>query len=353
MRLAETGSEALLWSETFSQDSEAAAFEEDLVARVSAAVLTKLFPGAPAPAREAGCRDGWESYRTGRLLANRGSAADLDKSLDYFTQAHCAAGRAAEAETLVRMATMGLRRPDLWDRARAAAREALRLDKNVEGAHRSLANVAFWKDWDWKTAEQEFQAALRRNPSDPDAHHDFAWLLVALGRRSESLASLQRSLALDPLSARTNMDASWLLLQAGRFREAAVQARRALELKPEMAEARACIARALLYAGDDRGALDALGPLLSAEDRQSVAGLPPAEAMRKLFRGSVKAKGAMDPYQRAWRLAWVGARQEALDELEEAFRQRSSMMPLVASDPAFASIRKEPRFLGVVHNMGL
>jgi DNA-binding winged helix-turn-helix (wHTH) protein/TolB-like protein/Tfp pilus assembly protein PilF len=353
VRLAQTGNEALLWSESFAQDADPGAFEEDVVARVSAGVLTKLFPGASPPAREPACRDGWEAYRTGRLLANRGSAADLEKSLTFFEQARCAAGRAAEAEVLVRLAKFGLKRPDLWDRARAAAREALQLNGNAEGAHLSLANVAFWKDWDWKSAEREFQTALRRHPSDPDAHHDYAWLLVALGRRSEGLASLQRAIALDPLSARVNMDAGWLLLQAGRFREAAAQASRALELNPEMAEARACMARALLYAGDDRAALEALTPLLKAEERQSVTGLSARQAMRKLFQSSIKAKGSMDPYQRAWRLAWVGAGSEALDDLEEAFRRHSVMMPLVASDPAFASIRKDPRFLKVVRGMGL
>jgi hypothetical protein len=96
------------------------------------------------------------------------------------------------------------------------------------------------------------------------------------------------------------------------------------------------------YAGDDRAALDAIGPLLSTSER-----------MRKLFQGTIQAKGAMDPYHRSWRLAWAGSRDEALSELEEAFRRRSTMMPLVASDPAFASIRKEPRFRKVVYDMGL
>ena len=308
VRLAQTGNEALLWSETFTQDVDPGTFEEDLVARVSAAVLTKLFPGAPAPGarsrlpRRLGVIPDRPPAGQSRQCRRPGKEPDV-----FRAGSKCAAGRAALAEALVRMAKMGLRRPNLWDQARAAAREALQLDSSVEGAHLSLGNVAFWKDWDWKTAEREFQTALRRNPSDPDAHHDFAWLLIALGRRSEGLASLQRALALDPLSARINMDAGWVLLQAGRFREAAAQAKRALELNPEMTEARACMARAFLYAGDDRAALDALAPLLTPEEKQSVAGLAPGPAMRKLFQGSIKAKGAMDPYQRAWRLAWVGS----------------------------------------------
>src|SRR5262249_40936379 len=159
-----------------------------------------------------------------------------------------------------------------------------------------------------------------------DAHHDFAWLLMALGRRTEGLAALQRALALDPLSAHVNMDAGWLLLQAGRFGEAAKRARRALELAPELKEAYACISPALLFDGDERGALDALRPLLSEEQRQSVAAMSPGEALRKLFRVAT-ARDALDPYQRAWRLAWVGAREDALVQLDEALRERTQMMP--------------------------
>jgi hypothetical protein len=81
--------------------------------------------------------------------------------------------------------------------------------------------------------------------------------------------------------------------------------------------------------------------------------LPPAQAIRTLFRNSIRAKGAMDPYQRAWRLAWVGSREEALAELENAFRGRSMLMPLVAVDPAFAALRKEARFQKVVRDMRL
>ena len=302
-RLVHTGDDAVLWSATFTQDSDPARFEEDTVARISAAVLDRLFPGAtPASAPETACRDGWEAYRTGRLLAASGTLAGLEKSTPRFEEAGCPAARLALADTWIRLARAG-RRED-WDRARAALTPAADLAR---------ANLAFWRDWDWKTAEASYQAALRRHPGDPDAHHDYAWLLVARGRRAEGLASLQRAIALDPLSARVNIDAGWLYLQAGRFREAAAQARRALELDPSMNEARACLARALVYAGDPRAALGVLRE--ESPDRvRAVDGLPPAEAIRTLWRNSTPS----DPYQRAWRLAWIGERDQALAALENA-----------------------------------
>src|SRR5262249_3898459 len=126
-----------------------------------------------------------------------------------------------------------------------------------------------------------------------------------------------------------------------------------LELDPGLNEARACLSRALLYAGDDRGALEAIRPLLPEDRLKAIAGMPADKAMRALFAGAIRSKGMMDAYQRAWRLAWVGRREEALDEVEEAFRVRSSMMPMVAVDPAFSSIRGEARFQQVVKRMGL
>jgi DNA-binding winged helix-turn-helix (wHTH) protein/TolB-like protein/Flp pilus assembly protein TadD len=344
VRLAKTEDDALVWSERFELAGDPAAFEEGVVARVSAVVLQKLFPGAASALPESGCRDGWESYRTGRMLADQGRLASMEKSLSFFQQSNCTAARGALADTLIRLARAEPRHPEYWERARRAAD---RMDTGP--AHLALGNIAFWRDWDWKTAEREFQAALRRNPSNPDAHHDLAWLLVALGRRSEAVSALDRALALDPLSGRTHMDAAWILLQAGRFDRAATEARRALELDPQIPEAYACIARALLYAGDDRGALEAIRPTLSAEESKAIAGLPSREALRRIL---VSRTGA-DPYQRALRLAYSGNSQEAVTALEEAFRGRSMMMPLVAVDPGFLPIRGDARFQKIVKDLRL
>ena len=343
VRLARTESDGLLWSETFEQNGDPAVFEEQLVARVSAGVLAKLFPEAPPAVAEAVCRDGWQAYRTGRLLAETGRLAAMEKSLSFFEQANCPAARGALAETLIRIARAVPSKAD-WDHARAAA-----ANLDTEPAHLSRGNIAFWHEWNWRSAEREYQAALRINPSNPDAHHDYAWLLVALGRRNEAVAALDRALALDPLSGRTHMDAAWVLLDAGRFDRAAAEARQTLALEPEIREAYFCLTRALLYAGDERGALAAMQPVLSSGQRNAIAGKPPREALNQIFIASP----GMEPYQRAWLLARSGAVDPAIAALQEGFAQRNMMMPLTAVDPGFASLRSDPRFRKIVHDLGL
>ena len=350
VRLVQTDRETVVWSETFDQEGGGAAFEESVVARVSAAIFSHLFPNMAPRAREAVCRQGWEAYRAGRVLAGAGSIDGLQRSLTFFAEAPCAASQAALSEALVRLARIDSRFRGNWERARQAARQALQADPEMGGAHLALGNVAFWHDWDWQTAERELRTALRRNPSDPDAHHDLAWLYVSAGRRAEAMESLARALALDPLSARTNMDSAWLLLQAGRFRESAEQARRTLQVDPQMKEAYACLSRALLYAGDVAGALAAAQPELAEPDRARLAGLTPRDAIRKLMESRLSL--ISDPYQRALRLAWLGSRDAALEQLEAALRARSSMMPLVAVDPGFAALRNDPRFQKIVRDVG-
>jgi len=340
VRLARTDDDAVVWSEKFElADEDPAAFEERVVARVSAGVLEKLFPGKSSALGESGCRDGWEAYRTGRMLADQGRLGSMEKSVSFFEQSNCAAARGALADVLIRLAKFEPRHPEYWERARGAADHL-----DTAAAHLARGNLAFWRDWDWKTSENEFQMALRENPSNPDAHHDLAWLLAALGRRSEAVSALDRALALDPLSGRTHMDAAWILLQAGRFDRAAAEARRALELDPQIPEAYACIARALLYAGDERGALEAMRPGLSAEESKAIAGLAPREALRRIF----VAKPGDDAYQRALSLAYAGRSQEAVAALEEAFRRRSLMMPLAGVNPGFLPIRGEAGYQKIV-----
>ena len=302
-RLVDTSGESVVWSGTFAP--------EKALQGISAATLTTLFPtAAPTPLRSS-CTDGWDAYATGRQLVNRGTLKDLRHSLDYFRQASCPEARAALAETQVRLARIMPIPPDAWESARSAAQQALHADNSLALAHLALGNIAFWHDWNWQTARAEFSAALRINPSNPDAHHDEAWLDIALGQPADALAALNTALAIDPFSARTRMDTAWLLLQLGRFSEAEAAARRTLELDPDMKEANACLARA-----------------------QHQPALRPAR----------------DPYEHATRLT---SPDEAIPLLEEALASHNTMMPLVATDPAFTFLHGNPRFQKIVQAMHL
>src|SRR5215469_2841333 len=133
-RLVDSGTEAVRWSANFVQDDSTPAFAETVVARVSAGVLTTLFPSASTAIKVNICRDGEDSYQTGRILVNRGGLMDLEKSLLFFQKAPCPQAAAEKAEVLVRLARLNRASGD-WDAARVAARAALGSNAGLTRAH--------------------------------------------------------------------------------------------------------------------------------------------------------------------------------------------------------------------------
>src|SRR5262249_59842581 len=113
----------------------------------------------------------------------------------------------ALADACVSRARSGGSPAEFFPRAAAAAQKALELNSASPEAHNALANTRFWFDWNWNDAEQHFRVALANNPSYAEAHHDYAWFLIAMGRTEQGLTSLRRAIDLDPFSVRINMDA--------------------------------------------------------------------------------------------------------------------------------------------------
>jgi DNA-binding winged helix-turn-helix (wHTH) protein/TolB-like protein len=323
-RLVKAADQAVDWTESYEDSVENVfRFEEESAAHITAAVLGRLFPKGVLRTGlfHVTDRDSYEAYRMGRTLQFQGSLA---RSVEFFEQTvkldpRYADAYAALADACVSMARAGGPPEKLFPRAEQAAHRALELNSASHEAHTALANVRFWFDWNWAEAEQHFRIALRTNPSYAEAHHDYAWFLVAMGRTEEGLNSLRRAIELDPFSVRINMDAGWLMLEAHRFDDAIKQARRALELSPGLREAQACIERAQLYQGRRE-----VGPL-----------------------------GAADPYSLALHYALSGDAVRAIRELDHAYQSRSVMMPLVKVDPAFTALRGKPAFEALVAKVGI
>ena len=61
----------------------------------------------------------------------------------------------------------------------------------------------------------------------------------------------------------------------------------------------------------------------------------------------------MHRYNRALWQAWIGEYDQALAELEAGVKSRPYQMIYTAVDPAFKSLRANPRFQKVVRDIGL
>jgi DNA-binding winged helix-turn-helix (wHTH) protein/TolB-like protein/Tfp pilus assembly protein PilF len=323
IRLVKAADQTQVWNDTYQFDGGGAIeFQEDTAAKASAAVVRALFPqGGAARQAHRPSTAAYEAFVNGRYLQHKRTTADNLRALDWFGKAGAldaayAEPWAAAAEAYLGQALSGAAEPAVsLERARDAANRAVRIDDSNAEAHNALGSVAFWRDWDFAAAGRQFERALSLNPSMAQAHHDYAFLQVVTGHAEAGVASLKRAIALDPLSPRVNVDAGWVLLQAHRFDEAIRAARRALELEPGLQEAQACIARAELYQGKRNE--------------------------RSFFE---KELAHPDPYRQALAAAELGRKTEALAALKTARDQHHLLMPLAATEPAFASLHGEPAF---------
>jgi DNA-binding winged helix-turn-helix (wHTH) protein/tetratricopeptide (TPR) repeat protein len=88
-------------------------------------------------------------------------------------------------------------------KARAWLTKALELDPNIAEAHATLGYFAYFYDWNWARAENEFQKALEISPNDVETHRLYANFLSRKGRFREAHEQIQRALELDSSSFQT------------------------------------------------------------------------------------------------------------------------------------------------------
>jgi len=353
-RLVKVFDQSQVWSDiTERADGEMFRLEDESATEISNAVLAKLLGDAPLAMTAPRVRnqEAYEAYLNGRYLAAKEDRAELERAAGYFADAARLDPRfddayAAAAAVYVSLGRSGTPGEEVWSQARAKAEKAIQLNPHNAEAHNALANVLFWREWNWSAAEQHFRQAIAINSSLAVAHHDYAFYLIAMGRTSEGLSSLRRAIAQDPLSARVNIDAGWLLLQAHRYGDAVLQARRALELEPNLAEAHSCIRRSLMYQRKYSEVASMLH--LPAGDPKATL----ARAYRQRAQEDEKSTDR-DPFALAMRYAFLGENQTALDRLEEAYAARSIMMPLLRTEPSLEALHSEPRFQALVKKLAL
>jgi len=78
------------------------------------------------------------------------------------------------------------------------------------------AELSLKDNLDWRNAEARYRAALDREPSNVEARHGLAWLLLNAGRTGEALRQAEVLLATTGLDDTMRSDIGWLFLRARR-----------------------------------------------------------------------------------------------------------------------------------------
>jgi tetratricopeptide (TPR) repeat protein len=144
-----------------------------------------------------------------------------------------------------------LREQGRHDEAIARYEAALRLEPTHPQAHNSLG-VIFAEQGKLAEASTQFEQAVRAKPDYAEAHSNLGNVLQARGALAGAIAEHEASLRLRPSSGETENNLGTALAAQGNTAEAIVHFERAVQLNPDLVEARNNLA-------DARRQLDAAG----------------------------------------------------------------------------------------------
>jgi serine/threonine protein kinase/Tfp pilus assembly protein PilF len=371
-QLIQANPEKNLWAESYERDlSDVLTLQSEVARAIASEVQIKLSPQEQTRllATRSVKPDAYEAYLRGRNFWNQRDRDSVMKGLEYFQQAvkldptyALAYTGVADSYTILG-ANYWLSPREAFPQARAAALEALKIDDTAAEAHASLALIK-QQEWDWTGAETEYKKALALNPGYASTHQWYSLFLSLASRHDDAIREAQRAAELDPLSAIVSVNLGEVLYFAGRYAEATRAFQRILQVSPDYSSARFCLG--LVYLQDHKVA-QSIAELqkaasLSPQDDQTTAALACAYAVsgRKIDSQDIltqlqnqSQRRYVSPYVLAFIYVGLGRKGEALEWLEEAYKQRDANLPTITEEPMFDPLRSDRRFLELLRRINL
>jgi len=312
-------------------------------------------------------------YLKGRYYFEKRTPDDLNKAVDFFTQAivHDPGYAApyvglADSYNLLREYSAMLPQ-EAFPRALAAAGKAVELDPNSAEAHNSLAFASFWGFFDVATADREFRRAIELDPRLPRAHHWYATFLLDIGRTQEALVEIERARQLDPSSTPILADKGFILASAGKTEEARTLLKQLAVSQPDFVPPHRYLADAIYFpegnfAGyfAERGTVARLRHEANAEKNVAAeqkaytsGGLPGLYEQRLAAARDLFDRGAGSAYEVAVAYASLGRNHDAMKYLEIAYQRHDLLLTTLTGNSAFQSLHQDQEFRALVAKVGL
>ncbi len=310
----------------------------------------------------------YDLYLQGRRSWNKRTREGYREAMALFTQATeldpaFALAHAGLADCYVLGGGYPLSVHEAMSKARASALLALKLDETLAEAHASLAQVQLFNDWNLAEAEASFKRAVDLKPAYETAQHWYALMLAVAGRFPEAIDRIKRAQALAPASHIITKDAGLIHYYAGQYDLALAECRKALDLSPNFYPAHASLGDIYLQMGRREEALAELRKANQLDGRlltQAALGYGYAVTGQKekalAVLNDLRKESSSRPvpaFYLALLYTGLGQKDAAFKWLKQASQERAYRLVYLKVDPAFASLRSDPRFTELLQNIGL
>ena len=216
--------------------------------------------------------------------------------------------------------------------------------------------------WDLQRAERESARVLEVNPNFAEGHHLRGYVLQALNRNEEAIQEQRKAIELDPFARPWEL--AYALMRARQFDAALSEARLRSQAQPDKASLHYALGAAYWYKGMEKEAAQEweMSYQLGGDTKT-------ARSIRQAFqRGGAKGvfefqladdlrKKAAGKYVSPLELSDIYAclkrKEEALDYLEQSYKERAPWLVRIQSNPDYDFLHSDPRYQAIVKKMGL
>jgi adenylate cyclase len=362
VQLINSDTEGHLWSENYDRNLEDIfAVQSEIAENVAHSLRIRLLEedrknmerGAPRKV------EAYTLYLKGKFHLHRWNSSSLSQAIRYFEEAvgqdpKYAAAYAGLAQAHALLGYYRFVKPiESYAAAERYAREALALDESLPEAHLALARAMRNRN-DNAAQDRELNRALELDPNLVEAYAARAWQFGRTGRWDEAIQAVERALELDPLDAWARGEAGTIYLYARQYDAAIRLLEDSVEWDPKNSFYLDNLGLAHVQKGMFEQGLDELKRAAEASGKGAAnqdlaygyckAGKP--EEARRLLAEALQSDdgGRTDPLAVAGIYASLDEKDEAIEWLEKAFKERSGYMSVISNDFVFDSLRDDPRF---------
>jgi TolB-like protein/Tfp pilus assembly protein PilF len=256
---------ATQWQQPFDASiTDVFQVQADIAGKVAAALNVALSEGQQAQlgARPTENLAAYDAYLRGNEIAGgfaQTPAVDIRRALGQYERAVAldstfALAWANLSRALSRITFLGTARGDERTRAKTAAERSLALAPQLGAAHLALGEYYYNVRSDWRASLEQYSAASKLSPQDPDVLVSLSRSLESAGRWEEAVTALKHAQTVDPRSVSPARALAIALLWMRRYPEALEAAQRAVTLSPQHPAPRETQAMVYLAQGDLPGA---------------------------------------------------------------------------------------------------
>jgi len=372
-RLVRVDDGKTLWVETFDEKfTDIFAVQDSISQRIVSALALQLSGDERSDLEKkyTANADAYQLYLKGRFFWNKLTPDELQKSIDFYSQAieidpNYALAYAGLADSYNLLGSYGFwPLKESHPKARAAAEKALELDGTLAEAHASLATIIADYYWDWAAAERHFKRSIELNPNYPVARSWYSQHLSRVGRLDEAVEEARRAQTLDPLSSSAESHVGLALYRARRFDEAAAVLQKALDFNPKAIDAHIFLGFVYVQQGKGEKAISEFQTVVELSERNpsmlallaygsaSAGKRDQAQAILKEFNSPSK-KRPVSQIETAMIYIALGERDQAFEWLEKAYVERAWQLGFLKVEPIFDPIRGDPRFTDLMRRVNL